>query len=258
MFFWWIILVISVVAFVFLTGYIFPKFFLASGSGGLTACDRGLRNFKEKNGRSIVYEPAPKYRKYISQYVLSFRQGEKALVCKLKENFAFLDYDIVVFNCYNRSFKTINVKENIKTPGFTRLVKLPKQTAYISLIINFADNIDVKKEAEPALSADAQKSDQTVAEGLRQKRIPDHKNKPWFYIRPIVYALTTVALIVLEVFFIKLALGNIFGDVFWEDFMSRPASIVATLITGFIVAAAAVALAAVYLIIKKRKQRNNF
>ena len=136
---WMAIAIVTLTAYVFLVVKILPKKYLREGFLISTSPDRGLRNVKEKNGRSIVYEPTMKIRKYIKQYILSNRHGKKILICKIDENLRFLNYDVVMFDRNDKVFKVLNVKEVIARPGYTKRVELDDDTSYVTLVVKEAD-----------------------------------------------------------------------------------------------------------------------
>ena len=223
---WWIIFGFSVVMYISLAGFVFPKTFFKAGYDISFSYDRGLKKFKEKNGRSIVYEPKAEYRDCISQYILSERNGKKVIICKLKKDILYLDYDIVLFDFHEKVFKVINVKENIEKPGYTHIVELPDQTAYTTLIINNIDNVSFNNDAI--------------------KRLPKR--------RFAYFAAATGLLVALEIFLVKLCLANIYCDVFSNDFMTNTESILITFGVGIVAAAANLAFIFGYVIIKRQRQ----
>ncbi len=223
---WWVLLGISVVVFLFSAGYAVPKAFFKPGYHIPASFDRGLKNYAEPDGRSIVYEPEPAFRKYVSQYILSERGGQKVLLAKPDEMLSHIDYDVALFNRRNRVFKVLNIREEIVRPGYTQITELPPETAYASLTVNSADGRAVERPVQK-------------------------KRKRRFAGFSAVVGLLTV----LEIFFIKLCLGMLFGDVFAESFMvDDAAGFLITLGVGAVAASVHCAAAAVYY---RRKNKRN-
>ena len=136
---WIAISLITLCAYIFLVVKFLPKRYLREGFLISTSPDRGLRNIKEKEGRSIVYEPTPKVRKYIKQYILSSRHGKKILICKIDENIRYLNYDVVLFDRNDKVFKVLNVREVIARAGYTKRVELDDDTSYVTLVLREVD-----------------------------------------------------------------------------------------------------------------------
>lgn len=212
---WWVIFGVLIVLYVLLAGYFLPKFFFKPKYKAFGSLDRGINNFKEKDGRSIVYESQKEYKKYISQYILSERGGRKVVMCKTAENFSCIDYDVAAFDCDGKVFDVINVQENLDKSGYTRLVELPPRTVYISLKINAVNN---------------QKTDARNANDSKARHIINRKNALFFA------AVSLLA--VLVIFGVKLCLANIFGGVFKSDFMTSVVGILITFGIGLVAAAA--------------------
>ena len=217
---WWLILAASAVIYVILAWAALPKRMLRVGYLLSSPLGRGIKNYREtEGGRSIVYEPKPKYRRFVSQYILSQRNGKKALLCKVDENLSYLDYDIALFDAYGKPFSVLNVRENIVKPGYTRIVTLPQRTSFVSLIVNFADNTYIDNE----------------------------KIKGFALKSRIFYYAVMSALTFFEIIFLKLCIAKIFGDVFVEDFMLLPSNLPGTILIGIAAAAAGIAVAEVFL-----------
>lgn len=111
---WVIVLIVTVALYGFLMAYVLHCSFLKTEFVASESHDRGLKNVKETTGRSIVFQPSMKYRKHVTQYLISERNGEKILLCKLAENVRYIDYDVVMFNRFRKVFNVLNCKELIK------------------------------------------------------------------------------------------------------------------------------------------------
>lgn len=199
---WVIVLIVTVGVGAFLMAYVFPHSFLKTEFVAEESHDRGLKNVKETTGRSIVYQPSMKYRKYVTQYVISERDGEKKLICKLADNVRYIDYDVVMFNGWRKAFNVVNSKELIdENHAYTEELELEDDVAYVALIVNAVN--------DEAFASNAMK--------------PASGGKIASYI------FACVGLTVLQVFLMKVCCSYIFGGVFREVFMTSTQSTFTTL-----------------------------
>lgn len=208
--FWWILLIISVVAFTAVVAAVLPRLFLKTGYEHSSPRDRGVRNIKEPNGRSILYKPVPEMRKYVGQYILSSRRGKKILVCRISEGISYLDYDVALFDALGKVFNVLRVKELIENKGYTREVELPSETACVTVSVNRVNG-------------------KSLGSGIKRK---------FFVRRLFAYAGSAVLAAAAETFFIKICCAKLFGGIFAESFLVSPQSV---FITCLIAAAAVVA-----------------
>ncbi|MDE7453296.1 MAG: hypothetical protein K2N22_02690, partial [Clostridia bacterium] len=88
---WSIVLVILVGLFVFAHAFVLPKAFLRTDFGKLPVTGRGVKSVEGESGTSMVYEPDAKISKYVKRYVLSERDGNKFLQCKIDEKVKYID-----------------------------------------------------------------------------------------------------------------------------------------------------------------------
>lgn len=220
---WITLLIVSILAYAFLMAYVLPRAFLKTEIVAMKARDRGLKNIKETVGRSIVYQPSMEARKYVTQYVISDRKGKKVLICKTHPDVRYLDYDVVMFNAFNKPFKAVNARELVEN-GRTEKLELDKETAYVSLIINAAND-----------------------EKFKRKLI-----KPVSGGKIALYALTCALLAFAQVYLMKLCCSYAFGGVFREEFMITLQSNMVTIFCG--VAAAIINVALVLTISLKRNR----
>lgn len=204
---WMVVLAISFAAYGFLMTYVMPHYFLKTEYAVTETSDRGIKNVKETTGRSIVYQPAMKYRKFISQYLISERDGKKILKCKLAPNVEYVDYDVVMFNRFRKAFNILNVKELCEN-GYTDELELSKDTAYVSLLVNGVND-----------------ASETQNVGVTDKTL-----KPVTKRKMAMYALACSGLTVVQVFLVKLCCSYAFGGVFREIFMTSGTSNLLTLL----------------------------
>lgn len=188
---WVTTLIISVLAYVILMSCVFPHGLLKTDWVIRAPRDRGIKNVKETTGRTIVYQPALEYRKYLPQYLISERDEKKILLCKLSPNVKYIDYDVVTYNAWNRVCKVINVKELIEKDVYTEQVALDKDVAYVSIIVN----------------------------AVNGQMVTERKKKPVGKWKITGYTTACILATFLEILLIKLCCSNIFGGVFRETFM---------------------------------------
>lgn len=137
----WIAALIAILAvYAVLAIFVLPKLLFSSRYNIAAAVGRGMRKCERGDEKSIVYEPMPLVKKYISAYALSYRKGKRVLVCKLSRKLSYIDYDVVVFGSDDKVKSVFNVKDKVKGRDYTRVVTLPDETDYVSVLINEADD----------------------------------------------------------------------------------------------------------------------
>ena len=187
---YWILLVGIVCLSFFLSFFVLVKLFITPSYDN-KLIDVGIRKVDEKSGRTIVYRVENKANKYIDQYILSNRNNNNVLKCKLKDDITSIDYDIVVYNKRNKVCTILNVYEDIIEDGYTRLVDLPKETSHVTLILNKVNGNDVNKLTIQYLS----------------------KNKI------VAYCICCYLILISSLVGSLYCIANIFGDVFYQSFM---------------------------------------
>ena len=103
--------------------------------------DRGIRKLVFPGGRAIIYEPAPKYRRYIRNYALIKQDGCTYIKCRIHSQIAHIRYDVAAFDGKGRLLDVLNVSERITEQGYTRFVRLPRATAYACVTLRKADGM---------------------------------------------------------------------------------------------------------------------
>ncbi|MDE6293059.1 MAG: hypothetical protein K2L88_00355 [Clostridiales bacterium] len=222
----WIFALIALVA-VFLTiaTLVLPKLFLHNKCALTGSMDRGIKRTVNRHRETCLYEPAPRLRKYIKKYVLTTHEGKKVLVCKLGNNFKFLDYDIVVFDGQNKVRCILNVREALKGVGYTRVIRLPDETAYVSLNINGVDDMIFPHRVLSRVSG----------------------------VKVLIFALCSAALVLFTVVGIRICCSYLFGGVFSESLLVEGNSTIFTIIIGSVVAFADLALTLIFVFIINRE-----
>ncbi len=188
---WSVVLAVTVIAFVVLHAVILPRWFFNVGFNVRAPIGRGVRIVREPHGRSIVYDADVGIRKYIPQYILSERGGKKQLVCRAAQGLSFLDFDIVLFDNFNKVTGVLHVKELLNGSGYTDPVDLPDDTAYASLYLNAADGYTRKNK----LSA----------------RIPGRR---W-----LLFLVFSSVIEIFTVFVARVSIAYLFGGLFGEIFL---------------------------------------
>lgn len=201
MFIWWALLFVTLAVSLTFAAVLLPRMYLKSKYSLLKSSDRGVRKIMEKNGQTMVLEPAVKWRKYIQQYILSERGGKKQLTCKINDEIEYLSYDIALFNNRDQVFDVISVKEKITKEGYTKVVDLPEETSYVALHVNAVDG--------------------TTFQSLTSGKVKGSKIAKFILLCSVC--------ILMEVFCVKVCCAQIFGGVFRESFILNLSS---TLITG--------------------------
>lgn len=215
----WVAFIIFIAGYATLAGFVLPKIFFKVRTNIRNSLDRGVRNYKERNGRSIVYQPRAQYIKYMSQYIISERNEKKSILCKLNANITYLDYDIALFNLDNKIFNVINVKDNIFKPGFSSVIELPEKTMYACIIINKVNDV-----------------------------FPKETGKEKTYCRkPVLYASILLVLSFLMVLCVNLCIANIFGGVFAEFLTTSPESFINILSVVFVFWVINIIFSAIYI-----------
>lgn len=150
----WIIFLVGVIALYFAAMiWALPKLFLKSKYLLQDSYDRGIKRYRlDSDGYAIVYEPQLKIRKYIKQYVITERHGQKTFMCKIEPEIFFLDFEVFLFDSCNKVFEVINIRDMIEKDGYTREVEIPADTAYVTIMLNQVDNDVISRRASVKIS----------------------------------------------------------------------------------------------------------
>ena len=198
---WVVLLILTVGISVALAAFVLPQKYLRARHAIKEPTDRGIKKVLEKGGQSLVFQPVPKWRKFVKQYVLAERWGKKELMCKLDPEIAYIAYDVVLFNNQNKVFDVLTVKELVENKGYTKTLELPEETSYVSLVVT---------------QADTQRFPQQFATKTARGDL-------------VKFLLLTSLLILMEVLCIKVCCANVFGGVFRESFVLDLESLLITL-----------------------------
>ena len=141
-----IVLVVSVIIYIALMTMVLPKGILKVVYKVNEPTDRGSKKCLFEGKNCIVYNSSKENRQYIKQYILLQEEGYKSLKCKLAPLVDYLDYDVVLFDRYNKVFGVINVKEDILGFELTRSTRLPDETAYVRIVIRKVNKLTLTKK----------------------------------------------------------------------------------------------------------------
>ena len=223
---WWILLFGSVALFLCVEMFLLPRLLLESKYSIGETYDRGIKRYKSAdNGVSVVYEPSILVRKYIKQYAIVSDKGNKTFKCKADSSLSYLDFDIVLFDSFGKVFKVMTV-QSIVNNGYTEDVILPKETSYVTLMLNKADNKEFPKRSCAKISPS----------------------------RIVIFGLTTTVFSMLVAYCINLSFSNLFGGLFRESYASNMLTNVAVLTVALIATALGTVILSINLAIKNRKK----
>ncbi|MBE6684062.1 MAG: hypothetical protein E7592_00215 [Ruminococcaceae bacterium] len=130
---------ISIAIYVFAVGSVLPSWLLRLRC---SVQDRGLNKYTYPSGRGILYEPHPTLRKYVSSYILFVDNGVKYIRCKATDGVERISYSVAVFDRHGKVIEVLKTTDVIGPAGCTRRVALPKETSYVTLML---DAVNEKK-----------------------------------------------------------------------------------------------------------------
>ena len=141
-----LILFLSAVVYVYLVGRVFPYLTMhltvrLPERGMYPEGDRGIRRVKFPDGRAVIYEPIPEIRRFMPEYALIKREGVTLIKCRIHENIRHIRYDVAAYDARGRLLDVLGVRELITERGYTRSVRLPRNTAYVRMILRKADGM---------------------------------------------------------------------------------------------------------------------
>lgn len=140
-----VLIILEIILFFVLVATAAPKI-LKNHCAIRQTADRGIKKYLYPNGRAVVYEPHPSFRKYVSQYLLFTEDGYKYLRCKLDAGVESMRYAVVMFNNRNRVIDVIDVEEKKILSDETTPVRLHPDTSYIALIPDEVNRTKLKHD----------------------------------------------------------------------------------------------------------------
>lgn len=142
-----VMLVAGLVVYYTLMKLVFPAYILKLRFSAEESLGRGLRKFKSKEGRAVLYEPHPAIRKYIRKYAVFSNHGMKYLKCDVDSGVSTLNFSIITFNNKNRIIDVICVDETICENKSAHTIALHDETSYVALVLNSVNGESVENEA---------------------------------------------------------------------------------------------------------------
>ncbi len=139
---------VAVAAYLYLLVSLYPRLTLRwVWKGDPLLGDRGLRRVTFPGGRAVVYAPAPGIRRYIPTYAL-IKEAEGVFIrCRIHESIAYIRYDVATFDAKGKLLDVLRVSERITACGCTHGVRLPRNTAYATLVLRRVDGEYVGRDA---------------------------------------------------------------------------------------------------------------
>ena len=192
------ILIISAVLYLALVALVLPKRMLKVKYTVDTPQDRGVKKCFYYSKPCMVYSSSSENKPYVTQYLLIGEDGYKTLRCRVTPSVEYLDYDVVIFNRYNKPVGVINVKEEISSKDLTGSVVLPEETSYVRIVIRKVNRKRLRRGA-------------TVKVG---------------FFSVLWYSLAVSALTALEIFAVRAACSYSFGDVYRESFIASGSGLI--------------------------------
>lgn len=141
-----VMLIMALTLYLYLVPSVFPQLTLkpawkATRRGKVLLEGRGVRKLVFPEGRAIIYEPAPKIRRFIHRYALIKQDGCVYIKCRIHDRVAFIHYDVAAFDRAGRLLDVLSISERILEQGHTRTVRLPRETAYVSITLRKVDKM---------------------------------------------------------------------------------------------------------------------
>ena len=124
---------VSIGIYAFLVGSALPSLILRFKC---PVTDRGLNKYTYPSGRGILYEPHPTLRGYVSSYILFADDGIKYMRCKVTDRVDRIGYSVAVFDRRDRIIDVLRITDVIGPAGCTKRVALPKETSYVTLMLD--------------------------------------------------------------------------------------------------------------------------
>ena len=200
-----IILTVSVILFVTLMTLVLPKCMLKVSYKIGGASDRGVKRCLFKGKHCMVYDSSKENKPIIKQYILLQEDGYKTLKCKVTPNVEYMDYDVVLYNRYNKVFKVVNVKEDIVGMEMTRATRLDDETAYVRIVIRRVNRTDMKKKPIVRITGGS----------------------------IFLFSLVAIMLTAVEIFVVRACCSYSFGDVYRESFIASTEGLITIGVLAF-------------------------
>lgn len=128
----YLLLITSMLLYVATVGTLLPRMLLRPQYTVANLDARGLRRCLYNGRRCVVYERCVNQRRYLSRYLLCEGEGCKILRCQVTASVRSMVYDVVLFDCYDRIFDIVHVKEDF-TSAYSKPLALPDNTSYVTI-----------------------------------------------------------------------------------------------------------------------------
>ena len=215
-------LLVANMLFYFVTvGFCLPRLLLRPQYKPASLDARGLRRCFFRGQRCVVYERCINQRRHVTRYLLCQGEGCKLFKCQVTPGVKSIEYDLVLFDRYNKIFDVLHVKEK-PISLYSKTLALPDRTSYVALRLRH-----VNKQAFPSKAIAA------VKKG-----------------RVFLFFLCAMVLSVVHSGIVMVGCGYAFGGVFREDFAQSSEDMIA----GIGIAAVAV-LVGMLLMIRSVRRR---
>lgn len=136
----------SLVIYGYLVSFVIPHLCVKWKTPNKLRGDRGIKKYVFPEGRSVVYEPELRVRRYMKQYALIYNNGGKFIRCRINERIRYIKYDVIVFGPDRRVIDVIEVSERITDIGYCKSVQLPEETSFVNVVIRRVDAMHESKE----------------------------------------------------------------------------------------------------------------
>ena len=206
MFVWVCVLILLFALTIFFATYALPRFYLKLNYAMDKSNDRCINRVYEKNGQSLLFEPEEKWRKYINQYIIAERKEKKEIVCKVDKELSYIEFNVVVFDAFNKVTQVIKVCESLDGRGYTKAIELPPETSYVAINVLRADNKTFEEDKELKVS----------------------KSKM------LGFLLVNAMVVFMEVIGYKICLANIFGGLFRQSILVNFKNVAISLIIAVV------------------------
>ena len=125
---------------------VLPKLFLKIKYSVNDLLGRGIKKLTYKDGRAVLYEPHPKFRKFINKYLLFTNEGYKYLICKVDQKVRYIRFNVVMFDNKHNAIDSISVSAYVNGSFETEPVLLHHNTSYVSISVDCVNNNEIYNE----------------------------------------------------------------------------------------------------------------
>ena len=138
-----LILIASFILFFSIVSNILPKLFLKITYSLDDCLGRGIKKFTFPEGRAVLYEPHPRYRKFINKYSLFTNEGYKYLKCLVDKKVKHVKLNVVMFDNRGNVLDFIKISDYPNGNSETESILLHHNTSYVSLQVDQVNDTNV-------------------------------------------------------------------------------------------------------------------